>query len=51
MDTLIFKIFKDERKHHWKPRGILDVLIPSTDNVSFGPNTKIYQDHIVCSYG
>ena len=23
------------------------VLIPSTDNIDFGPNTKEYQDHIV----
>ena len=27
------------------------VLIPSTDNVDFGPDTKKYQNHIVCSYG
>ena len=26
-------------------------LIPTTDNIYFGPNTKKYQDHIVCSYG
>ena len=25
--------------------------MPSTDNIAFGPNTKKYQDHIVCSYG
>ena len=27
------------------------VLIPSNDVINFGPNTKKYQDHIVCSYG
>ena len=27
------------------------VLIPSFDNIDFGPNNKKYQDHIVCSYG
>ena len=27
------------------------VLIPSFDNIDFGPNTKKYQDHIACSYG
>ena len=27
------------------------VLILSTDNFNFGPNTKKYQGHIVCSYG
>ena len=27
------------------------VLIPLTDNIDFGPNSKKYQDHIVCSYG
>ena len=26
-------------------------MIPSTDNVDFGPNTTKYQDHIVCSRG
>ena len=26
-------------------------LIPSTDNINFGPNTKKYQDHIIRSYG
>ena len=24
--------------------------MPLTDNIDFGPNTKKYQDHIVCSY-
>ena len=23
----------------------------NNDNIDFGPNTKKYQDHIVCSYG
>ena len=27
------------------------ILILSTDNIDFVPNTKKYQDHIVCSYG
>ena len=27
------------------------ILIPSTDNINFVPNTKEYQDHIICSYG
>ena len=27
------------------------ILILSTDNIDFAPNTKKYQDHIVCSYG
>ena len=27
------------------------VLIPSPDNINFGPNTKKHQNHIVCSYG
>ena len=26
-------------------------LIHSTDSIDFGPKTKKYQDHIVCSYG
>ena len=26
------------------------VLMPLTDNIDFGPNTKKYKDHIVCSY-
>ena len=26
-------------------------LIPLADNADFGPNTKKYQDHIVCRYG
>ena len=25
-------------------------LIPSTDNIYFGPSTKKYQNHIVCNY-
>ena len=25
------------------------VLILSTDNINFGPNTKKYQNHIVCN--
>ena len=27
------------------------VLVPSTDNINFGPNTKKYQDHVVSSNG
>ena len=26
------------------------ILIPLTDNTGFGPNTRKYHDHIVCSY-
>ena len=26
-------------------------LIPSTDNIDFGPNTKKYQDYIVSNHG
>ena len=25
-------------------------MIPSTDNIDFGPNTEKCQDHIVCSF-
>ena len=25
--------------------------MPSTDDSSYDPNTKKYQDHIICSYG
>ena len=27
------------------------VLIPSTANINFGPNTENYQDRIVLTYG
>ena len=27
------------------------VLVPSIDNIDFGPRTKKYQDHNVCSSG
>ena len=27
------------------------LLIPSTDNIDFGPDTKKYQNHVVCIYG
>ena len=27
------------------------VLMPSTDNIDFGPNTKNYRDYIVYNYG
>ena len=27
------------------------VLVPSADNIDFGPNIKKIQDRIICSYG
>ena len=47
MNSLIFKILKDLFIIY---DDFQYVLIPSTDNIDFGPNSKKYQDHIVCSY-
>ena len=47
-----FQNFKRLAKALFQMYGDVEcVLIPLTDNIDFGPNTKKYQDHIVCSYG
>ena len=48
MHSFIFKILKAPFIIY----GDFECLfMPSTDNIDFGPNTKKYQDHVVCSYG
>ena len=49
--TLIFKILKESKSNIQIYGDFKCILIPSTDNINFGSNTREYQDHIVCSCG
>lgn len=48
---IIFKILKDDKTPLIMYVDFEYVLIPSTNNTNFAPNTKKYQNHIHCSYG